>query len=114
MGIVVPYDKETEVGYRALDPKGAALRKLLGRVAGADPRAQSELDALVNWATIANDECDFGASLQLGQDLFNHEPASFGRLAGRTLATAYTLLGRDDYATMARAHAKVRAALPRS
>ena len=32
MGIVVPYDKETEVGYRALDPKGAELRKLLDKL----------------------------------------------------------------------------------
>lgn len=78
MGIVVPYDKRTEVGYRSLDPSGESLRKLLYRQVSAKPEAraapQSELDELVNWANIANDECDFGASLQLGSDLFNHSP----------------------------------------
>ena len=69
---------------------------------------QSELDDLVNWATIANDEGDFGASLQLGQDLFNHAPA-FGPLAARILNTSYTLLGRTSLARIAAQHGKQRA-----
>ena len=68
---------------------------------------QAELDGLVNWANIANDESDFGASLQLGQDLFNHDLA-FAPLAGRTLATAYTLLDRDAFAQIATMHAQSR------
>ena len=69
--------------------------------------AQAELDELVHWANIANDECDFGASLQLGMDLFNHS-LSYAPLAARTLVTAYTLLDRSAFATIAEAHAKVR------
>uniref|UniRef100_A0A7S3AWL4 Uncharacterized protein n=1 Tax=Haptolina ericina TaxID=156174 RepID=A0A7S3AWL4_9EUKA len=111
MGIVVPYDKRTEVGYRSLDPSGESLRKLLYRQVSAKPEAraapQSELDELVNWANIANDECDFGASLQLGSDLFNHSP-QLAALTGRVLQTAYTLLGRDEYASIAAEHAASR------
>jgi hypothetical protein len=34
----------------------------------------ADLDELVTWCNIANDECDFGMSLQLGLDLFCHDP----------------------------------------
>ena len=111
MGIVVPYDKDTEVGYRALDPKGAELRKLLDRLERSTGEAKAsalqELDSLLNWATIANDESDFGASLQLGADIFNHAPC-FANLASRTLGTAYRLLGRDAFADIAEMHAAIR------
>ena len=112
MGVVVPYDKKTELGYRNLDPSGPKLRKLLDELIKANDgiaksARQAELDGLVNWANIANDESDFGASLQLGQDLFNHDLA-FAPLAGRTLATAYTLLDRDAFAQIATMHAQSR------
>ena len=113
MGIVVPYDKKTELGYRELNPSGTALRKLLGALAAASGAArdahQAELDELINWANIANDECDFGASLQLGHDLFNHSAAAFAEPAARVLQTAYALLGRDAFGKLAVDHAKVRA-----
>ena len=32
MGVVVPYDKATELGYRQLHCTGAALRKLLAQI----------------------------------------------------------------------------------
>ena len=65
------------------------LRTLLDRLekasaGSARSSAQAELDELVHWANIANDECDFGASLQPGQDLFNHS-LSYAPLAARTL-----------------------------
>ena len=112
MGIIVPYDRQSEVGYRTLSHTGKELRTLLDRLdkasaGSARSSAQAELDELVHWANIANDECDFGASLQLGQDLFNHSP-SYAPLAARTLATAYTLLDRGAFATIAEAHARVR------
>ena len=63
---------------------------------------------VVRRANIANDECDFGASLQLGQDVFNHS-LSYAPLAARTLATAYSLLGRDAYAEITKLHGPHRA-----
>ena len=109
MGIIVPYDKPTELGYRVLHITGKELRKLLDEFVKAkdDPKAkakpQAELDDLINWANIANDESDFGASLQLGQDLFNHD-LTFAPLAGRTLSMAYTLLDREVFAEIAGMH----------
>ena len=112
MGLVVPYDKQSEVGYRELSLSGGALRKLLDKLDGASGAArsthQAELDELVHWANIANDECDFGASLQLGQDIFNHS-LSYAALAGRTLSTSYMLLDRMEFATIAEQHAAARA-----
>ena len=109
MGIVVPYDRQSEVGYRCLEPKGKELRALLDRLDQGRARAEdeAELDALVNWATIANDECDFGASLQLGAEIFNHS-TKFASLASRLLSTAYTLLDRPAYAEIARLHGAQR------
>ena len=113
MGIRVPYDRKTEVGYRKLDPSGAPLRKLLDeleKASGAKQASmQKDLDDLIGWANIANDECDFGASLQLGHDLFNHSLA-FAPVAARTLYTAYTLLEREPYAQIAKMHHAVRGA----
>jgi hypothetical protein len=100
-----------EQGFRQLDPGGAELRKLLSTFreasGAAKTAAQGELDALIGWANIANDESDFGASLQLGHDLFNHH-TDFAPVAARTLATAYTLLDRDVFATIATMHAPER------
>ena len=75
-------------------------------------RSSTRVDAHVRVrANIANDESDFGASLQLGQDVFNHS-LSFARLAARTLTTAYTLLDREPYAEIARMHAPRRTHSP--
>jgi len=112
MGIVVPYDKKSQVGYRQLHLGGSELRQLLSSLVHTKKESrgkfQAELDDLINWANIANDESDFGASLRLGMDIFNHSPA-LALLAGRTLQTAYTLLGRHPFCQIAAAHARVRA-----
>ena len=60
-------------------------------------------------ANIANDECDFGASLQLGLDMLNHA-GRFARQAASVLVNAYTLLDRPAFATIARLHGAQRAA----
>ena len=90
--------------------KLSRLALLAGIVKATDEtrgQLQADLDSLVNWANIANDEGDFGASLQLGLDVFNHDML-FARLAGRTLTTAYELLDRHEFAEIAAAHAKQR------
>jgi len=111
MGIVVPYNRRTAIGYRKLHLMGDELRKLLTRIrnssGGERVQHQAELDELINWANIANDESDFGASLQLGRDLLNHD-AAFATQAKQMLVTAYTLLGRTAFADIARQHAAQR------
>ena len=52
MGVVVPYDKDTELGYRKLHCTGAALRKLLAQIDASSGEArvgkQAGLDDLVS------------------------------------------------------------------
>jgi hypothetical protein len=111
MGLVIPYDRKTELGYRRLHLIGKELRQLLARICGC-PEAervqhQSELDELINWSNIANDESDFGASLQLGTDLLNHD-VRFAPAAQQQLTTAYTLLNKRAFADLARRHGEQR------
>lgn len=66
LGVVVPYDEESEVGYREPYLAGASLFKLLGRLdsagssANAEPKDLETLGELMNRSNIANDEGDFG------------------------------------------------------
>jgi len=111
VGVVFAYDRQLELGYRELHLTGKELRKLLGRIVHAPPAerpdVQAELDDLINWSNIANDESDFGASLRLGADLFNHD-VCFAPQAAQQLSTAYTLLGRAPFAKLAKLHAAKR------
>lgn len=113
MGLVVPYDRVNDLGYRRLHLTGKELRKLLSRIVESAPvdrsLHQAELDDLINWANIANDESDFGAGLQLGHDLLNHDTL-FASHALQQLRTAYLLLGRPAFATIAKEHARWRQA----
>jgi hypothetical protein len=111
MGLVIPFDRQADLGYRRLHLTGKELRMLLARICSA-PEAervqhQSELDELINWSNIANDESDFGASLQLGSDLLNHH-IRFAPAAQQQLTTAYALLDRRAFADIARQHGEQR------
>lgn len=111
IGVVFPYDRENEIGYRRLHLMGKELRKLLARIVSSPDaeraQHQSELDELINWSNISNDESDFGASLQLGSDLLNHD-LCFASAAAQQLTTAYSLLGRQPFAEIATQHAERR------
>jgi hypothetical protein len=56
------------------------------------------LQPVVTAANIANDECDFGTSLELGLDLFSFGGEVFHRTALNLLKTAYNLLQRNEFA----------------
>jgi hypothetical protein len=56
------------------------------------------LQPVVTAANIANDECDFGTSLELGLDLFCFGGEVFHRTALNLLKTAYNLLQRNEFA----------------
>eukprot|EP01062_Namystynia_karyoxenos_P062701 TRINITY_DN55578_c0_g1_i1.p1 TRINITY_DN55578_c0_g1~~TRINITY_DN55578_c0_g1_i1.p1 ORF type:complete len:488 (+),score=93.82 TRINITY_DN55578_c0_g1_i1:79-1464(+) len=101
LGLVVPYDRKTEVGYREQSVTNAELRTLLdaanvGRLS-ADQR--KELAELSTFADIANDECDYGHGLELGLDyLCLAKPGTTHAAEGmRLLDMAYNLLGRDEF-----------------
>ena len=60
-----------------------------------------KLQPIVTAANIANDECDFGTSLELGLDLFCFGGEVFHRTALHLLKTAYNLLQRNEFALIA-------------
>jgi hypothetical protein len=60
-----------------------------------------KLQPIVTAANIANDECDFGASLELGLDIFCFGGEIFHCTALNLLKTAYNLLQRNEFAVIA-------------
>lgn len=60
-----------------------------------------KLQPIVTAANIANDECDFGTSLELGLDLFCFGGEVFHCTALNLLRTAYSLLQRNEFAVIA-------------
>ena len=76
-GIIVPYNKKTEVGYREVPETPANLKKMLTKVVEATTEEERELamdpvQELVNFVQFANDEGDPGMGLELGLALFCH------------------------------------------
>ncbi|KAI5636631.1 zinc-finger (CX5CX6HX5H) motif domain-containing protein [Phthorimaea operculella] len=74
-GIVVPYNKKTELGYRKLVETDANLKKLFAKLESCKTQKEkdkllSELQPVITYASIAVDECDFGTGLECGIDLF--------------------------------------------
>ena len=97
LGVVCPYNSNTQVGYRPLSVTAKQLRDTLQRhvdahKSGGKPSFQ-QLDTLIQFANIANDEMDFGHALELGLDLFNFDTI-FRNDAANLLIPPYNLLNR--------------------
>ncbi len=62
LGLLVPYDADTTVGYRPLPFDAGKLRALLRRIAAGHPSPADvkAFEEMQTFAHIANDECDFG------------------------------------------------------
>ena len=76
-GMVVPYNKETQVGYREIPESAASLRKIFKNVVEAESneekdRAGDVLQELITNVQFANDEGDPGMGLELGLNAFCH------------------------------------------
>nr|XP_034184968.1 histone PARylation factor 1 isoform X1 [Osmia lignaria] len=112
-GIVVPYNKKTELGYRNLAVTDSELRKILDQMkqASTDEGRKtplSKLEEVIRLATIAADECDFGTCLELGHDLFTSGVSIVQTKALNMLSLAYTLLQRPQFLEIVEAHLKGR------
>ncbi|XP_011259446.2 histone PARylation factor 1 isoform X1 [Camponotus floridanus] len=112
-GIVVPYDKKTQLGYRDLAATDNDLQKILKQIEEAgtsDERKTSfvKLDEIVRLATIAADECDFGTCLELGHDLFSNGGVHVQSTALQMLSIAYTYLQRQELLQIFKVHLKDR------
>ncbi|KAH8414136.1 hypothetical protein KR222_008802 [Zaprionus bogoriensis] len=112
-GIVVPYERKSQQGYRTLMVSDAELKKILSLFDrkdlndGSDSAKQAVLEKLqpvTNAANIAVDECDFGTALELGIDLFCSGHKELHLLASSLLVPAYSLLSRPQFIAIAKAH----------
>ncbi|XP_018405538.1 PREDICTED: histone PARylation factor 1 [Cyphomyrmex costatus] len=112
-GIVVPYDKKTQLGYRDLAATDNDLQKILKQIEEAGTPEDrkisiAKLDEIVRLATIAADECDFGTCLELGHDLFSNGGFHVQTRALQMLSIAYTHLKRPQLLKILEAHLKNR------
>lgn len=104
-GIVVPFDRKKELGYRELLESDANLKKILSRFDRIDnapdkiefDAAMSPLQPIVTGAFIAVDECDFGTALELAIDLFCHGTKNLHDVMKPLFVTAYSMLHRPQY-----------------
>lgn len=112
-GIVVPYERKTQQGYRPLMVSDAELKKILALFERKDLNDGSDnakhavlekLQPLANAANIAMDECDFGTALELGLDLFSSGHKELHMLISSLLVPAYSLLSRPQFIAIAKAH----------
>ncbi|XP_015430516.1 PREDICTED: UPF0609 protein C4orf27 [Dufourea novaeangliae] len=112
-GIVVPYDKKTELGYRDLSVTDSELKRILNQIEEARTPEEkkapfSKLEEVIRLATIAADECDFGTCLELGHDLFSSGVSHVHNKAIHMLSLAYTLLQRPQFLEIAKVHLEDR------
>uniref|UniRef100_A0A1B0G9I4 PBZ-type domain-containing protein n=1 Tax=Glossina morsitans morsitans TaxID=37546 RepID=A0A1B0G9I4_GLOMM len=118
-GIVVPYDRKTQVGYRPLIESDSELKKILkifeaGDRETSDPddriktAVMEKLNPIAVAANIAVDECDFGTALELGIDLFCSGHKELHMLIQTLLVQAYSLLHRPQFIAIAKAHLEKR------
>jgi len=113
---VVPYDKETELGYRPLPMTDRELHKLLDRIARCTDQVKRDkefepLQEIITFVQFANDECDYGMGMELGVDLFCHGD-QFHSVVLNLLPLAYELLQRDQFGKIIAEHLKHRSKKP--
>eukprot|EP00730_Choanoeca_flexa_P018040 TRINITY_DN8747_c0_g1_i2.p1 TRINITY_DN8747_c0_g1~~TRINITY_DN8747_c0_g1_i2.p1 ORF type:complete len:323 (+),score=67.27 TRINITY_DN8747_c0_g1_i2:26-970(+) len=111
-GIQVPYDSKADVGYRPLACNDSELKQMLTKIEkakanGKEPK-YDDLDRLIQWSNIANDEHDFGNALHLGLNLFAFS-TSFTKEAVNLLVPTYQLLDRELFGHIVDKHAEQRA-----
>ncbi|VVC42442.1 Hypothetical protein CINCED_3A005986 [Cinara cedri] len=103
-GVVVPYDKKTDVGYRPLSESERTLQRILKSYREANESKKfdkrDKLQTIINYANIACDECDFGTGLELGIDIFCDGNPELHGICKQLLVTVYNLLRRPQFGTI--------------
>ncbi|XP_053687925.1 histone PARylation factor 1-like [Sabethes cyaneus] len=111
-GIVVPFDRKKELGYRQLLESDANLKKILSKFDSIDKatdkvafdKAMEDLQPVVTGAFIAVDECDFGTALELAVDLFCSGASSLHDVMRPLFVTAYSMLKRPQFIAIMKSH----------
>ncbi|XP_055853292.1 histone PARylation factor 1-like [Episyrphus balteatus] len=112
VGIVVPVNKTTGVGYRPLTDSDSNIKKILSALEKPGELSKEEakemvmekLNPIITNSVIALDECDFGTNLELGIDLFCSGHKELHEIVQNLLNPAYKLLGRPQYMAILKAH----------
>ncbi|EFA01605.2 histone PARylation factor 1 [Tribolium castaneum] len=108
IGLVVPYARKTQLGYRELAMGDKDLMVLLNKLNKASPEQKNkylaDLQPVLTFANIALDECDFGTGVKLGWELLFHGIDSLNATIAQFLGNSNRLLGREAFAKIAEAH----------
>uniref|UniRef100_A0A182PNV4 Zf-CCHH domain-containing protein n=1 Tax=Anopheles epiroticus TaxID=199890 RepID=A0A182PNV4_9DIPT len=104
-GLVVPYDRKTDVGYRPLLESDAKIYKVLSKFENLDrskdhtkyQAAMKELQPIITAADLAVDECDFGTALELAIDLFCSGSKCLHEAMKPLFFTGYSMVNRPQY-----------------
>ncbi|XP_047517988.1 histone PARylation factor 1 [Pieris napi] len=112
-GIVVPYNKKTQLGYRKLVETDANIKKMFKKLEEvtedvAKNKILSEIQPLITYSSIAIDECDFGTGLEAGVALFCSGLKELQSSALSLLTSSYSLLKREEFAKIIQVHMKYR------
>ncbi|XP_041972984.1 histone PARylation factor 1 [Aricia agestis] len=112
-GIVVPYNKETQVGYRPLVEKDVKIKEMFKKLKDAKTQDEkdkvlAEIQPIITYASIAVDECDFGTGLEAGIALFCSGLKELQSNALKCLEVAYSLLKRDAFKKIIQVHLERR------
>jgi len=111
-GLVVPYNKDTEVGYREIPETTQSLKRIFENIIKAQKgdsqtakdKAFDTLQELVTNVQFANDEGDTGMGLELGLNAFLYCSPCLDSTVKHLLSVAYGLLDREFYGTVLLAH----------
>ncbi|KFB45935.1 hypothetical protein ZHAS_00013900 [Anopheles sinensis] len=111
-GLVVPYDRKQDLGYRPLLESDANLRKMLSKFNNIDfykdkskfQDAMRDLQAVITAANLAVDECDFGTILELALDLFCYGEKNLHEVMKPLFFTGYSMLKRPQYIAIIKSH----------
>jgi len=108
-GLVVPYDKKTDVGYREIPESTTSLKKIFKKIVEAESEEEKYkgldvLQELITNVQFANDEGDPGMGIELGLDAFSYGGESLHNSIMHLLTVGYELVDRDEFATIITAH----------
>uniref|UniRef100_A0AAG5D0P7 PBZ-type domain-containing protein n=1 Tax=Anopheles atroparvus TaxID=41427 RepID=A0AAG5D0P7_ANOAO len=111
-GLVVPFDRKKQLGYRPLLESDANLRKMLSKFKSIDyykekskfQEAMRDLQAVITASNLAVDECDFGTALELALDLFCYGEKNLHEVMKPLFFTGYSMLKRPQYIAIIKSH----------
>jgi hypothetical protein len=108
-GLVVPYDKKTDVGYREIPESNASLKKIFKNIVEAETEEEKYkgldvLQELITNVQFANDEGDPGMGIELGLDAFSYGGEALHNSILHLLPVGYELVNRDEFGSIIQAH----------